>query len=418
MTALTVANGLVFVASKDTHTLYALEEGSGEVRWQFVTGGRIDSPPTLYNGLVLFGSADGWIYSLRDEDGTLAWRFRAAPLDRRLLSFEQVESVWPVHGSLLIEDETLYAVAGRSCFLDGGLRLYRMDPVTGEVLSETVLDEHDEKGRHVQDYVSWLNMPVALPDVLSSDGKHIYMRSQAFQLDGKRLPLEKAARTEDPDRGAVLPTQQPEYAHIFCPTGFLDDSWWHRTYWLYGSTFVSGWSGYYLAGKSAPAGRILVADQNHVYGFGRRPEYFRWTTPLEYQLFSSKKLPALVVTKDSRGRENQRIEYEWNEPIPLLVRAMLISGETLFLAGPPDLVDEEEAAGRISDPKVQERLIAQNEALEGSQGGVLWVVSAADGTKIAEYKIAAPPVFDGMALANHQLYVSTIDGHVICLQEN
>ena len=416
LTALTAANGMVFVAAKDRHTLYALEEHSGRIRWQFVAGGRIDSPPTLYRGLVLFGSADGWVYALRDSDGELAWRFLAAPAERRLLSFDQLESVWPVHGSLLVQENTVYALAGRSMFLDGGLRLWRLDPLSGKVLSETILDQFDERGRSIQDYVSWLNMPVALPDILSSDGRYVYMRSQPFQLDGKRLPLQESPRTEDPDRGAVLPVQQPEYAHLFSPAGFLDDSWWHRSYWLFGSKYVSGWSGYYLAGKVAPAGRILVTDEQTVYGFGRRPEYFKWTTPIEHQLFAAAKSPAVIKAKDSRGREDQRIEHTWSKEVPLLARAMLLSDDTLFLAGPPDLVDEEEAAERINDPATQARLVEQSAALDGRQGGLLWAVSATDGTKLAEYQIGAPPVFDGMAVSSGQLYLSTIDGKVLCFR--
>ena len=50
----------------------------------------------------------GWVYCLRMEDGTLIWRFRAAPMDKRLIAYEQVESLWPVHGSVLIhEDDAL-----------------------------------------------------------------------------------------------------------------------------------------------------------------------------------------------------------------------------------------------------------------------------------------------------------------------
>jgi hypothetical protein len=301
-------------------------------------------------------------------------------------------------------------------FLDGGLRLWRLDPVTGEVLSQTVLKEHDEAGRSVQDYVSWLNMPVALPDILSSDGRYVYMRSQPFRLDGERLPLEKLPTTGDPNRGGVVPVQRPENAHIFCPTGFLDDSWWHRTYWVFGSTFVSGWSGYYLAGKSAPAGRLLVSDAEHVYGFGRRPEYFRWTTPMEYQLFASEKMPKILKTKDSRGRENQQIEYLWTESVPILVRAMLLAGKTLFIAGPPDLVNEEEAAGKVNDPAMRADLLSQKKALSGDQGGLMWAVSAVDGKKLAEYRIDAVPTFDGMALANDQLFLSTIDGRILCFE--
>ena len=125
--------------------------------------------------------------------------------------------------------------------------------------------------------------------MLSTDGTYIYMRSQAFRLDGTRLPLEAMPKGSNADKGAPLPTQDERYAHLFSPTGFLDDAYFHRSYWMYGSRFVSGWCGYYLSGKAAPAGRILVFDDANVYGFGRRPEYYKWTTPIEHQLFAAGK---------------------------------------------------------------------------------------------------------------------------------
>ena len=72
---------------------------------------------------------------------------------------------------------------------------------------------------------------------------------------------------------------------------------------------------------------------------------------------------------------------------------------TLSLAGPPDVVPTEDPYG----------------ALEGRKGATLWAVSAADGHKLAEYSLPAPPAFDGMAAARGQLYLSTIDGSVVCL---
>ena len=108
LSAPVIAGGKLLIASIDTHTVHALDADSGEPAWSYTAGGRVDSPPTVDGGRVLFGSADGYVYCLRLSDGALAWRFRAAPEERRMTSFEQVESVWPVHGSVLVRDGVVY----------------------------------------------------------------------------------------------------------------------------------------------------------------------------------------------------------------------------------------------------------------------------------------------------------------------
>ena len=302
LSAMTAAGGRVYVASIDRHTLYALSAETGDHLWHFTAGGRVDSPPTCWQDRVVFGSADGHVYCLSADDGRLAWRLRAAPSNAQITAFEQLESVWPVHGSVLIHDDVLYCVAGRSVFLDHGLRLLRLNPRSGEVLSVTVLDQKDrQSNRDLQDYARQLNMPTGLPDILSTDGKFVYMRSQPFTLDGKRLPLEALEYTaKDPEQFGITVVQNPDHAHLFSPTGFLDGSWWHRTYWVYGSHFFSGWSGYARAGTVTPAGRMLVMDDKQVYGFGRKPQYYRWTTPLEHMLFAASK--DLVPVRAVKGK--------------------------------------------------------------------------------------------------------------------
>ncbi len=211
LTSPVIAGGVVFVASVNSHTIYALDAASGKQRWHYTAGGRIDSPPTIHHGRVLFGSADGYVYCLRASDGALAWRFRAAPMDQRVMSFEQLESVWPVHGSVLVRGGEVWCTAGRSMFLDGGVRLLRLDPTTGRLISEIIMDNRDPAtGKDLHAYVSWLNMPPALPDVLSSDGRLVYMRSQPFNLDGTRLPLKMfprgKTRTPAPHRPRRIPS--------------------------------------------------------------------------------------------------------------------------------------------------------------------------------------------------------------------
>ena len=57
LTAPTIYDRSVFVADVDSGQLHALDVASGHPRWTFSAAGRIDSPPTLHNGLCLFGSA-------------------------------------------------------------------------------------------------------------------------------------------------------------------------------------------------------------------------------------------------------------------------------------------------------------------------------------------------------------------------
>ena len=68
----------------------------------------------------------------------------------------------------------------------------------------------------------------------------------------------------------------------------------------------------------------------------------------------------------------------------MLARAMVLPDRKIFVAGPPDLVDEEQAFRKIDDPDTQQQLARQATALDGAEGGLLWVTSASDGTKLAE----------------------------------
>lgn len=420
-----IANGTLIVASIDTHTVHALDAISGTKLWSYTAGGRVDSAPTIYKGRVLFGSADGWVYCLRASDGALAWRFRAAPHDLRLMSYEQLESVWPVSGSVLIQNDVAFVLAGRSVFLDGGMRMLRLDPLTGKKLSETIMDDRDPRtGENLQARIQKKKMPVALPDLLSSDGKFVYMRSQRFNLDGQRAVIDPELQTD----------QEGEGIHLFSPTGFLDDSWFHRTYWIYGKNAGEGWGEWFVPARMVPAGRILSFDGTHVYGYGRHPQYLCNSSVLEYRLFAADKrldperLAKVTKTKIAQNTVNWKnrakfpesqlsaVHRKWMIEKPeLMARAMVLADRTLFVAGPPDVVDEEEIWGRTLDAGVQAKLKAQSDALEGQKGALMWAISASNGEKLAEYKLDHVPILDGMAAANGRLYLAMKNGRVLCM---
>jgi len=106
--------------------------------------------------------------------------------------------------------------------------------------------------------------------------------------------------------------------------------------------------------------------------------------------------------------------------LPLLVNAMALGGKNLFVAGPPDLADETKMLGYLpgADDEINRQLQAQEKAWRGKHGSLLWVVSAQDGQKLAEYKFDSVPISDGMSLAEGKVFISLIDGSVICFDEN
>jgi hypothetical protein len=269
-----------------------------------------------------------------------------------------------------------------------------------------------------------LNMPPAAPDILSCDGKNVYLRSQAFDLEGNRREI-FATGLARPD--VPLDKLTP---HLFSPSGFLDGTWFHRAYWVYGKGFDSGAGGWPKAGHLTPAGGILAVSDSAVVGYGRKTRYYNWTTPVEYQLFSARKegtptsLPSGGWAQlDPTSQPNidwpmskiTGVKYDWSQDVPILVRALVQADQTLFVAGPPKLVDEPEAFAKQGDPQMLARLAQQAGALEGKAGGLLWAVSAKDGAKLAEYKLGSVPVFDGMICANGRLFVATKDGKVLCI---
>jgi outer membrane protein assembly factor BamB len=433
----TVAGGKLFLSAIDEHTIHALDAASGRPVWQFVADGRVDSSPTIYKGLAIFGCADGCVYALSTADGQLAWKFQAAPSARRVMSYGQPESVWPLSGSTLIQDGKLYCVAGRSMFLDGGLRMLILNPETGKLIYENVMDA-DVPGtdKQLEDLIMGKHMPVSMPDILSSDGQYVYMKSQTFAMDGKRVRV----RPQRPD------TQYDEEVHLFSPISFLDAGWHQRTYWIYGRAAGEGWAEFQLPPKRVPCGRIMCIDEQNAYSYGRDLELLCNTSVSEYRLFSAGKNPRRKVgipklegtwikgkyptdnplaahTVDWKKLAQQpkdklsALDYNWIEEEPdILAKAMVLANDRLFIAGPRDVADEKELWGRSNEKIFQQKMASQAAWFKGTHGGVMQVFSKKDGKKLTEKKLDYLPAFDGLVAASGKLYMTTECGSVLCYE--
>ncbi len=413
------SRGKVYVADIDAHTVHALDAAKGERLWQFTANGRIDSPPTIHNNQIFFGSADGWVYCLRESDGALIWRFRGAPTERRIVVRGQLESAWPVHGSVLVEKGKLVVAAGRSSYLDNGIYVYRLDPATGKQLSETIIDSLDKNGEQPPGGV---DLRGVLNDVLSVANDSVYMRHLKIDFE----------------TGDDLAIGQP---HLFAPTGYLDDNWWHRTYWIFGSDAVcmppvneSGWQIWPRVGNMLPSGRILSLGKDTVFGYGRDKypaghagqrrggEKYRLfaaamkgeTLPSNkdeqhLRSFASGRRRGLKVSdRDRQGGGPSLHTHLWSEPVPIFVRALVLADDTLFLAGPPESADLRGDQLTLKDGNKSESVFL------GKAGASLCVVEAEKGRQLAQHELPSAPVFDGMIAAQRQLFISLKDGSLVC----
>ncbi len=398
LTQAVIASGTVYCASIDTHTVHALDANNGESLWQFTAGGRIDSAPAFYKGYVIFGCADGWIYSLNGADGRLAWRFRAAPREQFVGAFDQIESSWPVHGAVLIQNDTIYAAAGRNSYLDGGMVLYRIDPLTGAELSRTPIYNLDPETDLQTGGEGGFDMQGVKTDLLSGDGENVYIKHMGFDRSGAKMS------------GGTRP-------HLMAAAGLLDELWFVRSYWLLGTNVKTGWGGWANVAREVPFGRILCFDGEKTYGYGRVKIASGATGHKldAYHLFcKAKPDPAETPPpgKDRRGKKRRRRKPApktvWSQTDSLTVRAMVVAGDTVIVAGPPD-------RGK-KDPKILQ-FKNENEALAaftGKKGVFLRTISAKDGTNIAEVKLDTMPVFDGMSAAGGKLFIAFKNGTLEC----
>ncbi len=461
LTTMTCQGGRLYVAEREAHTLWCLDAANGKVLWKFIAGGRIDSPPTIASGLAVFGCHDGWVYALRASDGKLAWRFRAAPLPRQIVDNGQLASLWPVHGSPLVEDGAVYVAAGRSCYLDGGVWLYKLDLATGKPLIQKRYYGRDPRtGERINLFTPYAaellpdrELPGILPDIFSADGQRLYLRAVALDRDLRILDK----------------TYAP---HLFSSVGFLEDSWWERSYWIYGVHFYSGARGHAYARTLFPGGRLLVFDDQRVYGYQDaalrpdRPGAFRVAKVPQYRGLHEKiaavverlhrarragkrgkrgpgpkmtlaqiketfvwkggipqKPRAMQLTgKGQLGeliRKMDKFECDWWSDVPLYPQGMVLSDNAFWLAGPPRFdearVNEILRTAPFDTFDLEGPLKDALDTFAGKGGGLLVALDKESGKPLARVALPSPPVFDGMAAAGGRLFLALADGSIVCL---
>lgn len=359
LTAPTIAGGKVYLAVTDTGEVLALDALTGAKSWSFLTGGAVCTPPTLYGGMALVGCADGWVYSLRAENGTLVWRFRAAPDDRRIVVRGKLESLWPVDNGVLVKDGVAYVVAGRHSYTDNGLFLYALDPLSGKLIWVTRRQRADGS---------------ELADMLLIDGNTLYLGG-ADQFDLKTgKPLDSGA-------GAMLwapHTFLGDYSAVSNRGG--NDNW--RGTWAYTDKKGVRALNIYVGGRYAERtwaarGNLLVDKQGMAYGVIQGAVVK--DEPSESALF----------------RQPLGQARSWTTPLPPIgeetVTALLLAGDTLV-------------AGGASTDK------------EKGRNGKLWLYAADNGALRCAFDLPSVPRWDSLAAAaDGTLFLTTETGSLLCV---
>ncbi len=115
-----------------------VDVATGKTRWTFFAEGPVRLAPTISEGRVLFGSDDGFVYCLSAVDGSLQWKLRVGPSDRRIAGNGRIISAWPVRTDVLVEEGTAHACAG--IFPGEGVFHAAIDLKTGRKLGEAAAE--------------------------------------------------------------------------------------------------------------------------------------------------------------------------------------------------------------------------------------------------------------------------------------
>ena len=118
-----VADGMVFFGSGDGY-VYALDAATGTLRWKQRTGDVVHASPAVADGAVIVGSWDGKLYAFDAKSGAERWRFQGG-VDAMMHNQQGFQSSAAVAGGVVYvgcRDAHLYAIDART-----GLEKWNID---------------------------------------------------------------------------------------------------------------------------------------------------------------------------------------------------------------------------------------------------------------------------------------------------
>jgi len=376
LSAPTIANGVAYVTRPNAHELIALDANSGEVRWRFTANGRLDTPPAIHRGLCLFGSATGWVYALRADTGEMVWRLRAAPTNQRIVAYGQVESPWPVPGAVLVMDDIAYFAAGRQPLADGGILVFAVNPLTGNrhwVKRITTLPQkhfYENSGLEFDPF-----------DLLHAEDGGIAMSRWIISRDGKKVDVDKWNAFAKLNTGA---------GEVWIPRGS----------WTYGARHQHRFPG------EAPRRPLIAFRDDNIYSsLNGSTDVFRRDFDLDKgEKFDSKWITGWQAAGEARKNGTPYRTYRIAEGAKWSKDPFADPGKK----------KKELKRGVQRHNKIYAMALAKDKLYVVHQDGRMKVLSTTDGYIISETQVP-PPSWDGLAIAEGHVYLTTQDGKVVSL---
>jgi len=409
-----VADGAVFVTLPSENKVIALDADSGNVNWEYIAGGKVDSPPTLWGNLALFGCRDGQVYCLNAKTGALVWRFMAARGQNIIQAETGVESLWPVPGSVLVEDGIAYFAAGRHTHSDEGLELYAMECTTGEVVWQKTADGSyenpgviarsaaDVKNGAVRQKTYSADHPALRTqknDILLSDGKSLYLFNQQLDIKTGDLIHERDDNVMfSGGMGFLGENSTPPFGQKHGRKG-----------WRF-----KGYRGNLLAtdGKRLVGSTIYYDRNADEYRAFRGTDILKAAIFYKHGFFGVRDVDADVTLSYETwggGKQVETPEVHWSEDTPadLVPRALILTKEKIITT-------------TLSHPNLNSKgkfIVRSGGAFDGvsAENSKLMILSAEDGHTLSQTPINGIPSHDGLVLAGDKLFITTIDGNIICM---
>jgi len=359
------SGAVVAMAVPNRNEVVLTDAVTGKIRHRLPAGGRVDSSPTLYEGLCLFGSQNGYLYAYRCEDGKLAWRTRVAPREERIVSYAQVASPWPVFGSVLVSDGLVFASAGRTQGSDGGIVVRSYEPHSGKLVWSKALAESE--------------ISKALPNMKRND--LLLKVGDSIQVGNLRLDPATGKFKENPTYTYKLAqidirrlkakgkdeskVKIPELTEISPQLGIDGLAY---SYWPW------------LGGRKHSIELMPIIKDSHVLEMA-------WNKDMQAAVFTPGN--SITLYKSASGAVPLKTSKLWSKdvgPKDLRCSSVVLCGDAVVVGG----------GIYESNP----------------QSGYIGILSLKDGSLLCERRFDSPLVYNGLAVSGDSIFASFEDGTV------